>query len=67
MRDFVDELCALPSEAVGLAKITIGVCAELGPERGRDVERLTAGIIVSTSDYRDRVKAFVERKSTNKS
>ena len=67
VRDFVDELCALPSEAVGLAKITIGVCAELGPERGRDVERLTAGIIVSTSDYRDRVKAFVERNNTNKS
>ncbi|MEO5840900.1 MAG: enoyl-CoA hydratase/isomerase family protein [Acidimicrobiales bacterium] len=65
--DFVDELCALPSEAVGLAKITIGVCAELGPERGRDVERLTAGIIVSTSDYRDRVKAFVERNNNKKS
>jgi enoyl-CoA hydratase len=64
---FVDDLCALPSEALGLAKITIGVCAELGPERGRDVERLTAGIIVSTADYRERVKAFVERTRTNKS
>jgi enoyl-CoA hydratase/carnithine racemase len=64
--NFVDELCALPGEAVGLAKITIDVCAELGPERGRDVERLTAGIIVSTSDYRDRVKAFVERNQHNK-
>lgn len=67
VQSFVDELCALPSEAVGLAKITIGVCAELGPDRGRDVERLTAGIIVSTDDYRERVKAFVERKKTNKS
>ena len=56
----------MPTEAVGLAKITIGVCAELGPERGRDVERLTAGIIVSTSEYQERVKAFVERNKTNK-
>jgi len=63
VESFVDELCALPSEAVGLAKITIDVCAELGPERGRDVERLTAGIVVSTRDYRERIKAFVERNS----
>jgi enoyl-CoA hydratase len=67
VQSFVDDLCALPSEALGLAKITIGVCAELGPDRGRDVERLTAGIIVSTADYRERVKAFVERSTTNKS
>jgi enoyl-CoA hydratase/carnithine racemase len=63
VQSFVDELCALPAEAVGLAKIAIGVCAELGPERGRDVERLTAGIVVSTSEYRERIKAFVERSS----
>jgi enoyl-CoA hydratase len=63
VQSFVDELCALPSEAVGLAKITIDVCAELGPERGRDVERLTAGLVVSTSDYRERVKAFIERSN----
>jgi enoyl-CoA hydratase/carnithine racemase len=63
VQSFVDELCALPSEAVGLAKITIDVCAELGPERGRDVERLTAGLVVSTSDYRERVRAFIERSN----
>jgi enoyl-CoA hydratase/carnithine racemase len=63
---FVDELCALPGEAVGLAKIAIGVCAELGPARGRDVERLTAGIIVSTPEYHERVRTFVERNKTNR-
>jgi enoyl-CoA hydratase/carnithine racemase len=67
VQTFVDELCALPAEAVGLAKIAIGVCAELGPERGRDVERLTAGIIVSTPDYHERVKAFVERGRSDRS
>jgi enoyl-CoA hydratase/carnithine racemase len=66
VQEFVDELCTLPGEAVGLAKIAIGVCAELGPDRGRDVERLTAGIIVSTPEYHDRVKAFVERTRTNR-
>jgi enoyl-CoA hydratase/carnithine racemase len=63
---FVDELCALPREAVGLTKIAIGVCAELGPDRGRDVERLTAGIVVSTPEYHERVRAFVERTKPNR-
>jgi enoyl-CoA hydratase/carnithine racemase len=64
VQDFVDELCALPAEALGLTKIAIGVCAELGPERGRDVERLTAGIVVSTREYRDRIQGFIDRNSS---
>jgi len=63
VQGFVDELCTLPAEALGLTKIAIGVCAELGPERGRDVERLTAGIVVSTREYRERIQSFIDRTS----
>jgi enoyl-CoA hydratase/carnithine racemase len=54
----MNELVALPVEAVGLAKIAIGICAELGGDRGRDVERMTTSITSSSEEFRQRVTSF---------
>jgi enoyl-CoA hydratase len=58
---FLSELVALPSEAVALAKITIGICADLGADRGRDVERLTSSLTAVSGEYQQRLREFQNR------
>jgi enoyl-CoA hydratase len=55
---FVADLSALPSEAVGLAKLTIGICEDLGGDRGRDVERITSSLMTSSSEYLQKLREF---------
>jgi enoyl-CoA hydratase len=61
---FLTDLVSLPSEAIALAKITIGICADLGADRGRDVERLTSGLTAVSGEYQQRLREFQNRSRT---
>jgi enoyl-CoA hydratase/carnithine racemase len=59
---FVAELAAMPSEYMGLAKLTIEMCADLGRGPARDAERIANTMLVRSEEHRAAVAAFASRK-----
>jgi enoyl-CoA hydratase/carnithine racemase len=55
------DILSMPREAAAAAKLTIELAADLGPEAGRNLERLVASGLVFGSEYRGLVDAARER------
>ena len=61
---FVARLAELPGEAVGLAKIAIDLAERLDRTSGRDLERITNTMLMSSQEHRDRVADLKRRLDT---
>jgi enoyl-CoA hydratase len=62
---FVKSLVALPSEAVGLAKLAIGAASTVDPGTARNVERLANATLVTSNDFRSRAASFTRPNDTH--
>ena len=55
-------LAELPADAVGLAKLTIDLCAASDRASGRDVERIANSLLMPSAEHKQRVEAFRSRR-----
>jgi enoyl-CoA hydratase/carnithine racemase len=60
---FVQSLVALPSQALGLAKLSIDMCANTDPTTARNIERLANTTLVLGDEHRRRVEEFQQRSA----
>lgn len=58
---FAAQLAALPREAVGVAKLTVDLCANADPASARHIEHAANAVLVSGDEHKRRVAAFNER------
>jgi enoyl-CoA hydratase/carnithine racemase len=59
---FAHRLAALPREALGLAKVAIDTAADVDRRTARDFDRVAQTVLFMSSDYRERVDAFLTRR-----
>ena len=57
--DFCRHLAKQNGEQMGAAKITIEMCAEMGPEMGRHAERMANSALMLNPDYLAKMEAYV--------
>ncbi len=57
--DFCRHLAKQNPEQMGAAKVAIELCAELGPEMGRHVERMANSALMLNPDYQAKMAAYV--------
>ncbi|HEX7821017.1 MAG TPA: enoyl-CoA hydratase/isomerase family protein [Sphingobium sp.] len=57
--DFCHHLARQNGEQMGAAKVTIELCAELGPEMGRHAERMANSGLMLNPEYLERMEAYV--------
>jgi enoyl-CoA hydratase len=57
--DFCRHLAKQNPEQMGAAKIAIELCAELGPEMGRHVERMANSALMLNPDYQTKMAAYM--------
>jgi enoyl-CoA hydratase/carnithine racemase len=58
----VSEIVMLPMEALGLAKLTVDMCADSDRTTGRNIERIANTHLLMSGEHRDRVSAFLKAK-----
>jgi enoyl-CoA hydratase/carnithine racemase len=58
---FAIQLARLPREAVGVAKLTVDLCANADPASARHVEQLANAVLAFGDEHKRRVAAFNER------
>ncbi|SEH19179.1 Enoyl-CoA hydratase/carnithine racemase [Sphingopyxis sp. YR583] len=58
------DILSMPREAAAAAKLTIELAADLGPEAGRNLERMVASGLVFGPEYRNLVEAARERMAS---
>ncbi|WP_238006470.1 enoyl-CoA hydratase/isomerase family protein [Dactylosporangium sp. AC04546] len=61
---FVERLVSLPPEALGVAKLTIDMVAEVDRRTARDVERIANSPLVLGGEFRRRLEAFQTRSAS---
>lgn len=59
--DFCRHLAKQNGEQMGAAKVAIELCAELGPEMGRHVERMANSALMLNPDYLERVAKYMSK------
>ena len=57
---FADQLATLPREAVGVAKLTVELCANADPASARHVEQIANAVLAFGDEHKRRVAAFNE-------
>ena len=60
---FAKQLVGLPREAVGVAKLTVDLCANTDPASARHVEQLANAVLAFGDEHKRRVAAFNERSN----
>lgn len=60
---FAKEPAGLPHEAVGVAKLTVDLCANADPTSARHVEQLANSVLAFGDEHKGRVAAFNERST----
>jgi enoyl-CoA hydratase len=60
----VREIVTLPGEALGLAKLTVDMCADSDRTTGRNVERLANTQLMMSTDFSDRIGSFLNTRKT---
>ena len=60
---FAKQLAGLPREAVGVAKLTVDLCANTDPVSARHVEQLANAVLAFGDEHKRRVAAFNERSN----
>jgi enoyl-CoA hydratase len=63
---FARQLAGLPREAVGVAKLTVDLCANTDPASARHVEQLANAVLAFGDEHKQRVAAFNERSGHGK-
>ncbi len=58
VRRFAESLCAMPREAMGLAKVTIDAAATVDRRTAREIDRLVQTTLFMSDDFKDKVNAF---------
>jgi enoyl-CoA hydratase len=58
---FAQKLAAMPREALGLAKITIGAADTVDRRTAREIDRLAQSLLFMSDDFKDRVSAFLQK------
>lgn len=61
VRGFAAHLASMPPEYLGLAKLTIELCADLGRGAARDTERIANTLLVASQDHQRALAAFRAR------
>ena len=61
--EFAGKLAKMPREAVGVAKVAIDTAAEVDRRTARDFDRFAQTTLFLSSEYQDRVHAFLERSA----
>ena len=59
--DFCRHLAKQNGEQMGAAKVAIELCAEVGPEMGRHVERMANSALMLNPDYQAKMAAYVSK------
>ena len=59
--EFCQHLAKQNREQMGAAKIAIELCAEVGPEMGRHVERMANSALMLNPDYMERVNKYMSK------
>src|SRR6476646_2054713 len=60
--DLAQSLIALSPQALGMAKHIINICQNVDTEKGRQLERLGQSILIRTSDNKEGMAAFSEKR-----
>ncbi|MDA8046648.1 MAG: enoyl-CoA hydratase/isomerase family protein [Actinomycetota bacterium] len=60
---FARRLAGYPREAMGMAKLAIGVAADVDRRTARDFDRVTQTVLFQSAEYRSKVDAFVNRSA----
>jgi len=63
--DFCRHLTKQNPEQMGAAKVAIELCAEVGPEMGRHVERMANSALMLNPDYMTKMEAYVKNVGTS--
>jgi enoyl-CoA hydratase/carnithine racemase len=58
VQEFARKLCAMPREALGLAKVAIDTANTVDRRTARDVDRLAQTLLFMSDEFKDRVNAF---------
>ncbi|MET0363938.1 MAG: enoyl-CoA hydratase/isomerase family protein [Sphingobium sp.] len=58
--DFCQHLAKQNGEQMGAAKVAIELCAELGPNMGRHVERMANSALMLNPEYQEKMAAYVK-------
>ena len=64
--DFCRHLTKQNGEQMGAAKLAIELCAEVGPEMGRHVERMANSALMLNPDYLARMEEYVKGVGNNR-
>lgn len=64
--DFCRHLTKQNGEQMGAAKLAIELCAEVGPEMGRHVERMANSALMLNPDYLTRMEEYVKGVGNNR-
>lgn len=61
VHEFAKQLAALPRDAVGIAKLTAGLCENTDPASARHVEHIANATLTFGDEHKNRVAEFNER------
>lgn len=64
--DFCRHLAKQNGEQMGAAKVAIELCAEVGPEMGRHVERMANSGLMLNPEYQEKMAAYVKNIGSKK-
>jgi enoyl-CoA hydratase/carnithine racemase len=63
--ELAQSLIALAPQALGMAKHIINMCQNVDTETGRQLERLGQSVLIRTSDNKEGMTAFSEKRKPN--
>jgi enoyl-CoA hydratase len=66
VHEFARKLAQLPSQAVGIAKLTVGMCANTDPTSARQVEQIANAVLAFGDEHKQRVATFNDRSSVRR-
>jgi enoyl-CoA hydratase/carnithine racemase len=58
VRQFSAALCAMPREAMGLAKVAIDAADAVDPRTARQIDRLAQTMLLMSDDFKEKVNSF---------
>lgn len=62
VQEFAHRLAGMPREALGLAKIAIDAAESIDRRTAREFDRMAQTLLFTSDEYRDKVKAFGQRR-----
>lgn len=66
VHELVKEIVSLPAEALGMAKLTVDMCADVDRTTSRHIERIANTSLIFSDEFRELVKAFEARAASRR-